>query len=254
MLRSRADRRTAAAAADTATQEPKKPITTVVSMLPKTTYNEADADAAGGPERTTSSVKAQRQLLKWLGTNPADTLSAHQARRWTQDIGPDKKPTAKDALRLCYYMRSQTFDVYADVKGGCMSLYVVNQGTQESSPRTDKLYWKQNITSNLIEYTAPSHRYAAPNGGRRGALAAQPTIHELEGMLAQLTDGLPAGPPPGWNPPPGNGEAEGEEEEGEVEQPAAAAGHPARQDWTVLMAGVQADLENLLSSDHPDTT
>jgi predicted RNA-binding Zn ribbon-like protein len=276
MPRSRARNNAATAAAEAAAQEPKKPITTVVSMLPKTIYNEVEADKAGGPERTAAYVRVQRQMLKWLGTNAAETLQPHQARRWTQEIASDKKPTAQDALRLCYYMRSQTLDTYAEVKGGCISLYVNNQTTYVGGPRTDKLYWKQKFKSNVIQYTAPSSRHAAAPSGRRNAFAPQAVLADVQGILNELS-GRHAPPLPsgwdaaaaanGWDDPDdeaenegeaGDEEAEGEEDEdgGEDEQPAAggSGGQPTQETLAVLMAGAQADLEALLTSDHPDPT
>jgi len=48
-------------------------------------------------------------------------------------------PAAKDALRLCYYMRSQGFDTYADVRDGSIELYLSKQvslpGVYETYPR-----------------------------------------------------------------------------------------------------------------------
>jgi hypothetical protein len=276
-------------AAEPVTQEPKKPITTLIPMLSMTTYDEAEAEEAGEPERTLAYVKVQCQLLKWLGTNASETLTPLQARRWTQEISADKKTTAQDALRLCYYMRSQTFDTYADLKGGSVSLYVVNQGTEERGPKTDKLYWKQNTKTKEIEYTAPSSRHHG--GGRRNAFVAPSATADIEGLLAQLSSGHPPPPPPGfpfgqaadWGAPDGSADgwdapgspanvwgAEGEGEDEDAadgddgddgdEQPTAAgasaalAQQPTRGALAVLLAGATADLDALLTSDHPDPT
>jgi hypothetical protein len=286
---SRRARNNTAAAAEPATQEPKKPITILVSMLPKTTYDEAEADKAGGPERTLVYVKVQRQLLKWLATNAAETLTPLQARRWTQEIASDKKPTARDALHLCYYMRSQALDTYVDLKSGSISLYVVDQGTEERGPKTDRLYWKQNIKTNAIEYIAPSSRYHG--GGRRNAFVPPLATAEVEGLLAQLSTGRPPPPPPGfpfgqaagwgtlgrsadsWDTPGPSSNGWGAEDEGEDEdaadgddgddgdqQPTAAGvsaaptQQPTREVLTVLIAGATAELDALLTSDHPDPT
>jgi hypothetical protein len=275
------------AAVEAATQgPPKEPITTLLSMLPKTTYNEADADKTGGPDRTLAYVKVQRQILKWLGTNAAETLTPQQGRRWTQEISADKKPTAQDALRLCYYMRSKTLDTYADLKHGSISLYVANRGTDERGPKTDRLYWKQNTKTNVIEYTAPSSRHAA-HGARRNGLVPQTTVG-IDAILGGLTgngpatrpqrwDAGPAPPPPGWPMPDrvaggwddpaldvegrdGANDDDNDEGGGDGEaQPAAAAaaagaGLPHSVVVSNLMSDAQAQLEFLLTSDHSDPT
>ncbi|CAE7014114.1 hypothetical protein P3342_003886 [Pyrenophora teres f. teres] len=144
-----------------AKQEPKKPMTTVLSLLPKTTYKEANG--AEGTEDTLAYLKVQQEVLKYLDTKPADTLTAQQACHWTEAISPNKHPRAQDALRLCYYMRSQTFDTYADIKNGSISLYVVNQDTTVRGSHTDMVYWRQSITDNeIIHRDTP-----APTAGRR---------------------------------------------------------------------------------------
>ncbi|KAF1935512.1 hypothetical protein EJ02DRAFT_460308 [Clathrospora elynae] len=221
-------------------QEPKKLITTLVSMLPETTYN----DAAKGTESTLTYVKIQRGLLKYLATHASDTLTARQAHIWTQAISSDRQPKAQDALRLCYYMRSQGFDTYADVKDGFVSLYIANQQTDLRGPQSDPLYWKQNFKTN--EHSMASGGGA--RGARRNAFVAAPAADEAEGLLAHLiANGARPPPPPGFSPV----------------VPRAGVGGPAGggsgrdeavENLANRCANAQVELEVLLSSEFADPT
>ncbi|CAO2653097.1 Nn.00g025080.m01.CDS01 [Neocucurbitaria sp. VM-36] len=145
-------------------KEPKKPITTLVSTLPETTYK--DQDDTKGSEKSLPYIKVQRALLKFLDSNASDTLTPLQARRWTQAIDPKtKNPKAEEALRLCYYMRSQGLDTYAEIWNGVICLFVVNQRSNIRAPEEDFLYWKQDYKTNSIEYTAPSNHGGGGGGG-----------------------------------------------------------------------------------------
>ncbi|KAF2024265.1 hypothetical protein EK21DRAFT_26989, partial [Setomelanomma holmii] len=157
--------------------EPKKPVVTLVPSLLETAYKEED-DTTGTP-RTLAYVRAQRAVLKYLDTQASDTLAPHQARRWTQSINPvSKMPRAEEALRLCYYMRSQGYDTGAlighDTK--IMQLYVVIRTGPDKI-----LYWKQNFSTNQVLYTAPS----TSRSGRRNALPGNSANFDLsmENML-----------------------------------------------------------------------
>jgi hypothetical protein len=84
-------------------------------------------------------------VLGFLGGHSADALSAELARKFTAKI--DQKsgyPSAKEALRMCYYMRSQGIDTYAqiDPKKFLIKLYVAKAVPTGSiaMPR-DQLYW-----------------------------------------------------------------------------------------------------------------
>jgi hypothetical protein len=137
--------------------ESMKPVVSYVSALKPTTYdekNESDYNV-----RTLAYVTVQRALLKYLETQPADALHPRQARKWTQAIDPtgNKKPKAADALRLCYYMRSQGYDTYARVENKNIYLYVANQALIVRDHKQDLLYWKQNVATNEIAYAAPAH-------------------------------------------------------------------------------------------------
>ncbi|KAH3947617.1 hypothetical protein HBH98_191360 [Parastagonospora nodorum] len=148
-------------------REPRKPVVTFVSALPPTTYNEQDEP--DGTQNTLAYVKVQRALLKFAETHPTDSLSPRQARLWTQAIDPagKKEPKAVDALRLCYYMRSQGYDVYSRVGDGFICLYVVHQGSHIRDALRDALYWKQNVLTNKSDFIAGS----SARGPRRNAVS-----------------------------------------------------------------------------------
>lgn len=133
------------------TAEPKKPVVTFVSALALTPYNESKE--ANGKARTIAYVKVQRSVLEYLETKASDSLSIKQARHWTRSIGAtgNKAPTVKDALRLCYYMRSQGFDVYARFEKKNMLLYIVKQTSHDRGKDHDTLYWSQNFNTNVIK-------------------------------------------------------------------------------------------------------
>ncbi|KAG9377352.1 hypothetical protein A1F94_011755 [Pyrenophora tritici-repentis] len=162
-------------------QEPKKPITTVLFALPKTTYEEANG--AEGTDDTLAYLKVQQELLRYLGTKAADALSARQAYKWTENISPNKHPRARDALRLCYYMRSQTFDTYADIKNGFINLYVVNQVTNLRGSDKDMLYWRQSISTNEIIQRGPPAGRAST-----GVLQGNAAVIELMSRVHRFAD------------------------------------------------------------------
>ena len=230
-----ADDPTVAAVPAPEQQGPKKPVTTLVSLLPRTIYDEAKE--AEGTEITLAYIKIQRSLLKWLGKHASDVLTPQQALVWTQSIAGDKRPRAKDALRLCYYMRSQGLDTYADVRDGYISLYVANQQTHARDPRTDKLYWKQNIKTDEVAFMATS--FSPP--ARRNALVPAPSPHTIDGLLSHL-----AGP------------SRLRAADGANEQSHDEGGNPSQNErptqdqFQVLIADAQANLDDLLADDNPN--
>ncbi|KAH9873084.1 hypothetical protein J1614_005481 [Plenodomus biglobosus] len=175
----------------------KKPITTLINTLPRTQY----ADQEDSAEKTLEYVTVQRAVLDYLGKRASDTLSPRQACAWTQAIEPmTKEPTPKDALRLCYYMRSQGFDTYAEVKDTVVSLFVADQeGKDDADARgRDMPYWKQDIPTHEVLYSVSS---ATRNGsGRRNAIVSHsPPIREahhdveIETMISGLRGSGPWG-------------------------------------------------------------
>jgi hypothetical protein len=134
----------------------EKPVMTVVSALPSTTYKEENDSGSGS--NTLAYVKVQRALLKYAEKHALDSLSPHQARVWTQAIDPAGKntPKAADALRLCYYMRSQGYDVYSRVRDNCVHLCLMNQGFSIRDKDHDALYWKQSVKTNHVDFYYPS--------------------------------------------------------------------------------------------------
>jgi len=145
-------------------REPKKPMTTVLSLLPKTTYKEDNG--AEGTQDVLAYLQVQRSLLGYLSIRTADSLTPQQACHWTESILPDKKPRPQDALRLCYYMRSQSLDTYADVKDGFISLYVANPNIHIRGSRTDMLYWRQSIKTNEIVFRGVNAPVVVPDPAR----------------------------------------------------------------------------------------
>ncbi|KAF1842864.1 uncharacterized protein K460DRAFT_367809 [Cucurbitaria berberidis CBS 394.84] len=87
-------------------------------------------------------------------------------------------PKAEEALRLCYYMRSQGFDSYAVIRDGVISLFLVDARLHANDENSEHLYWMQHVKTNLITYMAPSSSGGGGGGvmragvARRNALAA----------------------------------------------------------------------------------
>ena len=79
-----------------------------------------------------------------LFRHPSEKLTVRQAHSWTEHIADNLHPAAKDALRLCYYMRSQGFDTYADVRDGSINLYL---SKQVSLPGVYEMYRRRVLTS-----------------------------------------------------------------------------------------------------------
>jgi hypothetical protein len=78
----------------------------------------------------------------------------------------NNEPTAQEALRLCYYMRSQGYDTYAHIdKKGMINLYVVNPRFVNQSA----IYWQQNFTTNASTAAELPRSHTA----RRNAVVAQ---------------------------------------------------------------------------------
>lgn len=146
------------------TKKPKKAVTTLVSALPETIYRDQE-------DKSTPSLAylaLQRRILKYLSTQAADALTVNRASTWTQDIEPKSKyPKAQDALRLCYYMRSQGFDTYSKLRDGFILLFIADQKSNVRNILIDHLYWKQNITTNYIMETAETLAVTDTLGNRR---------------------------------------------------------------------------------------
>lgn len=156
-----------------ASKAPKQPSFTLVHALSPTTYKDEDDKTP----KTLAYIKAQQGVLKYLNKTAADQLSPHHACLLTQAIDPEtQEPTAAEALRLCYYMRSLGCDVYHGIeeKSKLLVLYVVNQQSHVRGKSFDRPYWLQNYSTNRIMHElvqAPRARPAAPRGARRNALA-----------------------------------------------------------------------------------
>ncbi|KAH8702799.1 hypothetical protein GQ44DRAFT_552846, partial [Phaeosphaeriaceae sp. PMI808] len=137
----------------------KKTSVTLVPALPPTSYKDEadtyqDRDTSKGKANTLAYIRVQRHILKYLKTRAADAVDRQQVTAWTKAIDPTdaREPTAEEALRLCYYMRSQGFDVYAKFESKkLLCLYLVDQTTTVRSVDHDFLYWAQNFCTNEID-------------------------------------------------------------------------------------------------------
>ncbi|KAI4651941.1 hypothetical protein J4E93_002137 [Alternaria ventricosa] len=226
-------------------QSALKPATTLVSMLPKTPYNEVKE--AEGTVNTPAYTKVQLALLEYLNKHASEKLTVRQAHSWTEHIADNLHPAAKDALRLCYYMRSQGFDTYADVRDGSINLYLSKQAPEKGRSKAS-LYWKQNYSTNAIEHTV-SEAYIPPRPARYDDFMPSAV------STAQLVDELLAGP--GLGVPQhagGPGEDAGDQaapvQEGDQAQEDV---EPTGHDVTTMLAVAQADLEAQFLSETPDS-
>lgn len=149
------------------------PIVTLTSALPKTTYK--DREDTKGTEKSLKYLEVQRSVLKYLEKSAADTLTPDQARHWTQAIDrtSNKEPKAEEALRLCYYMRSQGYDVYStiDADKNELHLWLVNQLSHERTAQYDKLYWYQDYATNEDLFPTSNE---ATHMHRRNAMVGHP--------------------------------------------------------------------------------
>ncbi|KAI4694431.1 hypothetical protein J4E81_006648 [Alternaria sp. BMP 2799] len=226
-------------------QSALKPATTLVSMLPKTPYNEVKE--AEGTVNTPAYTKVQLALLEYLNKHASEKLTVRQAHNWTERIADNMHPAAKDALRLCYYMRSQGFDTYADVRDGSIELYLSKQAPEKGRSKAS-LYWKQNYSTNAIEHTV-SEAYIPPRPARYDDFMPSAV------SAAQLVDELLAGPIPGVPQHTGGpGEDAGDQaapvpEDGEAQEDVEPTGHNV----ATMLAVAQADLEAQFLSDTPDS-
>jgi hypothetical protein len=153
---------------------PKRPAVTLVPLLPKTMYKDEE-DTKGTP-KTLAYVRAQLAVLKYLDTQASDSLTPYQARKWTQAIDPtNKEPKAEEAIRLCYYMRSQGYDTAAIIAHDkkTMQLYVARNHHQQFHKL---LYWKQNFATNEVVFKAAS----PPRQPRRNAIPGDSTTPQQQ--------------------------------------------------------------------------
>ncbi|KAF2249560.1 hypothetical protein BU26DRAFT_565200 [Trematosphaeria pertusa] len=171
--------------------EELKPIVTLVPALEETKYRDEEDKS----KKSLAYIRAQRGVLRYLDTCAADSLNAAKARALTESIDPvNKYPSAREALRLCYYMRSQGFDTIAVFhhKRTLMRLFVV----LDRSAGT--LYWEQNYKTGRIKEFRNARRST-----RRHAVDFSDLVDS--DLLASLRGGVgaaghaeaPAQPPPG---------------------------------------------------------
>ncbi|KAF2685999.1 hypothetical protein K458DRAFT_486112 [Lentithecium fluviatile CBS 122367] len=143
-----------------------KPVVTLATVLEPTTYKEKEKDVS----RSLGYIGAQRSILKWLQTHAADQFYPHLANKLTKELDEQLRyPNWKDALQLCYWMRSQGLDTYAQIhpKKQAMRLFIANPTSHERVVN-DGLYWEQNCKSGFItelsfDRERASSRNALPN-------------------------------------------------------------------------------------------
>ncbi|KAL5395111.1 hypothetical protein PMIN03_006390 [Paraphaeosphaeria minitans] len=141
---------------------------TIASVLSQTDYKE---EWEPKERRSDAYLAVQIGILNFLATRAADELHPAQAHFFTENAGTKPHtPTAKQAVELCYFMRSHGFDTYAklDPRGEKLQLYVANRDTGEYRGQ-DSLYWEQYMKTGAV---VPMEGLAR-NGvrGRRNALA-----------------------------------------------------------------------------------
>ena len=82
------------------------------------------------------------QILEYLDTHAADQLSVAQAHSFIENAGTKPHgPTAKQAVELCYFMRSHGFDVYTKLapQEHKIRLYIADRNAMNRN--RDKLFW-----------------------------------------------------------------------------------------------------------------
>lgn len=169
----------------------RKPIVTIVSALPKTVYTDEEHTKNRPP--TLKYLQVQLQVLDYLRTNAADSITPTQAHRWTQTVDPGGygEPLAHEALRLCYYMRSQGFDVYAKFFfSKTFELFVVNQLSNIRGEGYDHLYWRQNFITNEIENVFQTRRTDNTWRHNMSAMGTRiPTYQERTSLIQAILRG-----------------------------------------------------------------
>ncbi|KAL1600460.1 hypothetical protein SLS60_006846 [Paraconiothyrium brasiliense] len=138
---------------------------TVASTLRPTDYKE---EWVPKERRSDAYLAVQVQILTYLNTHAADELTTAQAHFFTENAGTKPYgPSAKQAVELCYFMRSHGFDTYVKMDAGDkkIRLYVANRDTRDRS--RDNLYWEQDLQTGE---SLPMSGLRGVGGARRGAL------------------------------------------------------------------------------------
>ncbi|KAL5387921.1 hypothetical protein DPSP01_003320 [Paraphaeosphaeria sporulosa] len=122
---------------------------TVASVLPRTEYKE---EWEPKERRSDDYLAMQIDILNFLTTHAADELHPAQAHFFTENAGTKPHaPNAKQAVELCYFMRSHSFDTYVklDPRGEKIQLFVANRDTGEYRGH-DNLYWEQDMKTGAV--------------------------------------------------------------------------------------------------------
>ncbi|KAF1971292.1 hypothetical protein BU23DRAFT_570067 [Bimuria novae-zelandiae CBS 107.79] len=153
---------------------------TIASVLPKCAYKEEWEPK----ERFTDAyISTQVQVLDYLSKHAADELTVAQAYFFTENAGTKPYgPTAKQAVEICYFMRSFGFDVYLKMAPREKKIRLFLADRNALTREQDHLYWEQNLKTgkiaSLTRVTQAARRsrsrsrlQSRARAGRRGAVA-----------------------------------------------------------------------------------
>lgn len=135
--------------------KPRKPVRTVVPLLPVPAYREQHEAEF---KRSLEYVQVQVTILKALEEHDT-VLDPQTAYTWTLNIAPaGQMPEPLQALRLCYYMRSHGYDTYASIKRSdnpeyyecTLRLLLVDPKSDQRGVGYDHLYWMQDCETGEI--------------------------------------------------------------------------------------------------------
>jgi hypothetical protein len=202
-------------------------------------------------------------MLSYLGKNAADALQPEYAHTLTMSIYTEGKYRSwKEALAFCYWMRSQGFDTYAQLKTSAkqkkdnenaaahvepdsekdtiiIKLFIADPATHNRA--ADKLYWEQNTKTGAIK----SFSFVRSRGPRRNALAVRDP--RMPSVMPPLQGGFISRGTVQQEVEVAE-EEEGEEEE-EIEQSEAAV---TRQRLLTERVAAQEQLETMLATSDPN--
>jgi hypothetical protein len=161
----------------------RRGVISLVSTLPKVKYREQHEEDF---ERSFEYVQVQRKILKSLAKHDT-ALDSRTAYQWTLATVPQGKgqPTAHQALRLCYYMRSLGYETFAsfgkqydhikNTRTVSLRLFVANEDSEKRGMAHDYLYWVQDLDTGEIIYKAYKLRQSTLASELRGN-----TLHEVD--------------------------------------------------------------------------
>ncbi|KAF2449712.1 hypothetical protein P171DRAFT_198584 [Karstenula rhodostoma CBS 690.94] len=150
---------------------------TIASVLPRTAYKE---EWEPKERRSDAYLAMQIQILTYLTTHAADELHPAQAHFFTENAGTKTHaPTAKQAVELCYFMRSHGFDTYVrlDPRGEKLRFYIADRDAGERRGQ-DSLYWQQDMKTGAVVPMEELARMGVRQRGRPWRRNALPYIFQ----------------------------------------------------------------------------